>query len=92
MMVVRTALLNRKTGKQAPTHAGHLARAISPTCIGAFVKGLIFETTLREVSLKKPDLDVSAHADACDAQGIGDPALLPAVSEAQIRHLLLIQC
>ena len=53
MMVVRTALLNSKTGKQAPTHAGHLARAISPTCTGAFVKGLIFETTLREVSLKK---------------------------------------
>ena len=87
MMVVRTALLNRKPGKQAPTHAGHLARAISPACIGAFVKGLIFETTLREVSLKKPDLDESAHASACDAQGIGGPALLPAVSVAHIRHV-----
>ena len=87
MMAVRTALLNSKTGKQAPTHAGHLARAISPTCIGAFVKGLIFETTLREVSLKKPDLDESAHAAACGAHGIGGPALLPAVSVAQIRHV-----
>ena len=85
MEVVRKALLNRKSGKQAPTHSGHLARAISPTCIGAFVKGLIFETTLREVSLKKPDLDVSAHAAACGAQGTGVLALLPALSEAEIR-------
>ena len=54
MAAVRMALLNRKPGKQAPTHAGRFARAISPTCIGVFVKGLIFETTLREVSLKKP--------------------------------------
>jgi len=87
MAAVRMALLNRKPGKQAPTHAGRFARAVSPTCIGAVVKGLIFETTLREVSLKKPDLDESAHAFACDAQGIGVPALLPASSAAQIRHL-----
>ena len=53
MAVVRAALLNRKSGKQAPTHAGHLVWAISSTCIDAFVKGLISETTLLDVSLKK---------------------------------------
>ena len=53
MGVVRKALLNRKSGQQASTRAGLLARAISPICMGAFVEGLISETVLRGVSLKK---------------------------------------